>query len=778
VRAAGDMGVVIEISDDEPTGHDPFTVQGPEAGRDKVSEGRGRTELPPRAWKRLWRRLSLHELPHFRPSQMEEDRTDRPAVIIIADDTPVQPKRKVQPLLEGLGSGRAAPPAKRAKGTPFPPATSFRGQPIREHLLPRGRGYKSGTTAGSERRERNGAGADLGPSSEVQEPEPELSEEQARVLQWVKEGRNVFFSGAAGTGKTFLLNAIVKWLLREHRGSEEAVAVTAMTGVAASYLGGTTLHTALGLGVPRTWGKLRWTMLDKARKARLKDRLAVLVIDEISMMSGELLQLVDWFLRDIKGTKDPFGGVQVVLSGDLCQLGPVSNRREVIPSQYQGRGELDRIEFLNDLLVFQVPAFDRLGLCCMNLTRAFRQDGDAALAATLNRIRGGDAHAVQDLVAACRRPLVTVAGIEPTVLYARNADVDLENSRKLSGLPSQAAHFESHDYVSATGARDPEEERRAEERIWATNPFDERTQRAPRALSLKEGAQVMLIYNLDVKERLVNGSKGVVVELMGAEEFLAAALPEGRGPAYGKERGGGPKKRFEDVKGKRVLCASGPAEANFPEPHMWGGRGSANEGGRGGGDRGRGGGRGAGRSGGRGGGSGWAPRGRDAAGSGAFPKVPLVRFLDGTEGWVLPIKFTREHVGLGTSVRYQLPLKLCWSLTVHKSQGATLTHVRVNLGGVFQPGHVYTALSRVTSTAGLQIVGNVRPDHQLADPAVLDFYQRIREGKGGGHGGRGGSADYTAFQEMLRQRGASPSLMLSGRGSDLGVPLVVEDVSE
>lgn len=176
----------------------------------------------------------------------------------------------------------------------------------------------------------------------------------------------------------------------------------------------------------------------------------------------------------------------------------------------------------------------------------------------------------------------------------------------------------------------------------------------------------------------------------------------------------------------------------------------------------------------------------------SVPKIPRVTFINGREAYVMPMSFSREFPGLGRAgegsllgdrgrsandrqsryvhlmaaascctrrvglavtargrartrrrgfvpwrcraphccaVRLALPLKLCWSLTVHKAQGATLSHVQVDISGVFAPGMIYTALSRVTHTDGLQVMGNVPEDHALVDPDVVRFYEAMERGE-------------------------------------------------
>ena len=150
-----------------------------------------------------------------------------------------------------------------------------------------------------------------------------LNDEQREVLRLVLAGRNVFFTGCAGTGKSLLLEHVVLALRARYGGDEKAfrreVAVTATTGVAACNVGGQTLNSALGVGVPTVYRHFDRVMSERNR-ARVR-RWRVLVIDEVSMLSAEFLEQMDRVLRKARGVDEPAGGLQLVLSGDFHQVG-------------------------------------------------------------------------------------------------------------------------------------------------------------------------------------------------------------------------------------------------------------------------------------------------------------------------------------------------------------------------------------------------------------------------------------------------------------------------
>lgn len=147
--------------------------------------------------------------------------------------------------------------------------------------------------------------------------EGRLDPQQSAVLDSVLQGNNVFFSGMGGTGKTFLLKRIVAALKKAH--GIKAVASCAPTGVAAILCGGQTLHSLAGCGIPNTardFEKL-WKDANK-KKWRL---LRALVVDEVSMIDPSFLDFLDLQVRQVRGNlARPFGGLQLVLCGDFCQV--------------------------------------------------------------------------------------------------------------------------------------------------------------------------------------------------------------------------------------------------------------------------------------------------------------------------------------------------------------------------------------------------------------------------------------------------------------------------
>jgi ATP-dependent exoDNAse (exonuclease V) alpha subunit len=316
---------------------------------------------------------------------------------------------------------------------------------------------------------------------------------QSEALDILKLGHNVFLTGAAGSGKTHVLLGYIAYL-REH---DVAHAVTASTGIAATHLGGVTIHSwsAIGVRDALTDGELDHFAEKSKRSARIRDA-RVLIIDEISMLHSHQLDLVDRVCRRVRERALPFGGLQAVLCGDFFQLPPVSRYGE--PARYASYAEAwRRGEFL---------------VCY--LTEQHRQ-GDDPLLAVLGDIRAGTAgeHTKVPLRTCYKRAIA--GGITPTKLYTHNADVDAINARELAKLAG-----ESERYTMVTVGR-----RRLVETLKASCLASE-------TLELKRDAAVMFVKN-NPDGSYVNGTLGRVkafaqksrwpiVETAGGRNILAA----------------------------------------------------------------------------------------------------------------------------------------------------------------------------------------------------------------------------------------------------------------
>ncbi len=241
---------------------------------------------------------------------------------------------------------------------------------------------------------------------------------QARALEVLKTGANVFLTGEPGAGKTYVINQYIAWL--EACGLH--VAVTASTGIAATHIGGMTIHSWSGAGARDT---LTQYDLDQivGREATVKrvKKAHVLVIDEISMLDGKLLDMVDVICRTIRQRKDAFGGLQVIFVGDFFQLPPVTRQGDMMRYAFESRAWLESRP-----------------LVCY-LTEQHRQE-DELLLGLLSSIRRNEIE--EDHYTLLNEQTdIAYEGVEPTKLYTHNADVDAVNATKLAALPGRAKTY-------------------------------------------------------------------------------------------------------------------------------------------------------------------------------------------------------------------------------------------------------------------------------------------------------------------------------------------------
>ncbi|GMK58364.1 hypothetical protein CspeluHIS016_0503960 [Cutaneotrichosporon spelunceum] len=233
--------------------------------------------------------------------------------------------------------------------------------------------------------------------------DPPLSEQQRDVLRRCLAGDNIFFTGSAGTGKSVLLRALIRRLKKRQ---EVKVAVTASTGMAALNVGGCTLHSWAGIGLGtrpvdelirfmNSFARTRWRSTD------------TLLVDEVSMLHGELIDKLDQIGRHFRDQRRPFGGIQIIFCGDFLQLPPVSKGS---PVSY----------------AFDSNAWDRLfpRANMVTLNSVFRQRDSQFVECLECMRRGAMSAAHDDLLRSLDRPLDNSDGIRAVLLYSRRMDVD------------------------------------------------------------------------------------------------------------------------------------------------------------------------------------------------------------------------------------------------------------------------------------------------------------------------------------------------------------------
>lgn len=297
--------------------------------------------------------------------------------------------------------------------------------------------------------------------------------QQNEALDLLKTGKNVFLTGAAGSGKTYLLNKYIQYL----KENNVAVAITASTGIAATHLQGMTLHSWSGIGVKDSLTRKDLEKLQtNGRIKRNYQKTKVLIIDEISMLHKHQLDMVDTIARHMLDVDAPFGGIQVILCGDFFQLPPVS----------VGFASED-IQF-----AFEGSAWETGDFYVCYLQEQHRQGNDALLS-VLNDIRSGTAGEHTKVPLRTRYKKEPEGETKATKLYSRNINVDVINERELASLPGEAKIFEME-----------------EEGFSALVEGLKKSSLALERLTLKKDAQVMFIKN-DPMGGYVNGTRGVVV---------------------------------------------------------------------------------------------------------------------------------------------------------------------------------------------------------------------------------------------------------------------------
>jgi len=396
---------------------------------------------------------------------------------------------------------------------------------------------------------------------------------QREALDILKMGYNTFLTGPPGSGKTFLLNEYIKYL----RKNNVAVCITASTGIAATHMGGTTLHSWSGLGIR---DELDDTEAKKiCEKGYLRKRIkntGVLIIDEISMIKPSQFEAVNKICQYIKRVARPFGGIQVVCSGDFFQLPPVY--RPALPDQQQKLfTDEGGIKFVNES-----PTWRQTEMKVCYLDEQHRTK-DKKLHKILNHIRDNEAQKSKDLLYDVIKGAKDLKKVF-TKLYTHNVAVDTINYSELDKIKGKEYHYQ----MTSRGNE-------------MVADILKKSCLAPEKLVLKKGAEVMFIKN-NFEAGYVNGTQGKVVD------FVAADLPV-----------------VKTQEGKKIT----------------------------------------------------------------------VKFAD----------WTIEEDKLVIAGISQIPLRLAWAITVHKSQGMNLDSAEMDLSRCFLPGMGYVALSRLKSLKGLRLMG-------------------------------------------------------------------------
>lgn len=527
-----------------------------------------------------------------------------------------------------------------------------------------------------------------------------LSKEQESVIELAKQGYNIFYTGSAGTGKSVLLREMIKVLKKKY--GYDQVAVTASTGLAACNIGGVTVHSFAGIGLGQGTAEQLYKKVRRSKKhARRLEHISALVIDEISMLDGDLLDKLDFIARKLRKNPRPFGGIQVIFCGDFFQLPPVS-KDPTNPTKF----------------AFDSNAWKSGIKCTIMLQKVFRQQGDTQFIDMLNKMRLGEIdEETEREFKKLNRPLPD-DDIIPAELYSTRNEVDRANSIRLNKLPGKVHNFNAID----GGSLDDVE---LKEKLLQNFL-------APKHLELKIGAQVMMIKNVDAT--LVNGSLGKVIDFIDRDTYMFYETmnrnPElsvgqletiKKDPTILKEMYNEENELNgdDDVKVRQKLvkesyCKYEPEESHTPLSEtifdFLKDQQSDNKESRQNINRKK-------------------ALLKELHSSSKQRKLPLVRFktsdmstrtvLVEPEDWAIEDENGKQLVS-----RVQIPLLLAWSLSIHKSQGQTLPRVKVDLKKVFEKGQAYVALSRAVSREGLQVL-NFNKMRVGAHERVIDFYKTL-----------------------------------------------------
>ena len=328
------------------------------------------------------------------------------------------------------------------------------------------------------------------------EPHIKLSKKQEKVLLLCDKGHNIFMSGPGGTGKSFLIQLIIhRYLQIKH------VQVCALTGCAAELLGcnAKTIHSWSGTGASRK-SIDTIIMSISCRKECIKAwrKVDILIVDEVSMMSLKYFEMLDKIGRRIRNVDRPFGGIQLIFSGDFYQLPPVGDNSDITTSQF----------------CFESPLWKSTFEHVVILKHNFRQS-DPVFMKILKQVRKGgisrESHAILNERIITKDTHISKSMIPPMICPLKKI-VTMVNDRYMNKLDSELVTYEQR-IVKTDDFNTFITENQV---TYEVNQLEKRMN-ADKTLHLKIGARVMCVANLDMSgdQQIVNGSQGIVEKIIG-----------------------------------------------------------------------------------------------------------------------------------------------------------------------------------------------------------------------------------------------------------------------